>query len=226
MSGSEEGPAGIEQGEAPWRRGPLATLAVLAVSFALVVTTLVGLARGESPSPTPSPTTTPIAGGTPSPSPPPIAGDWSALGDLPPIEPAATLTPDRADRAGIAPDTTFTLASMTTVSGADLAAGLAIEPTVALRVLPGADWATVTVAPAQPLEPGTRYRFRLTGPDGALAGAWAFQVKGPLHVVTTLPADRSSGVTLSTGIELTFDQDGVIDAASHLSIEPQVEGGC
>src|SRR3989337_1131133 len=180
MSGSEEGPAGIEQGEAPWRRGPLATLAVLAVSFALVVTTLVGLARGESPSPTPSPTTTPIAGGTPSPSPPPIAGDWSALGDLPPIEPAATLTPDRADRAGIAPDTTFTLASMTTVSGA----------------------------------------------DGALAGALAFQVKGPLHVVTTLPADRSNGVPVSTGIELTFDQDGVIDAASHFAIQPQVEGGC
>ena len=224
MSGSEEGPAGIEQGEAPWRRGPLATLAVLAVSFALVVTTLVGLAPRESPSPSPSPTTTPVAGVTASPSPPPITGDWSALRDLPPIEPAATLTPDRADRAGIAPDTTFTLASMTTVSGADLAAGLAIEPTVALRVLPGADWATVTVAPAQPLEPGTRYRFRLTGPDGALAGAWAFQVKGPLHVVTTLPADRSNGVPVSTGIELTFDQDGVIDAASHLSIEPQVEG--
>src|SRR3990172_343925 len=166
MSGSEEGPAGIDHGEGPWRRGPLATLAVLAVSSALVVTTLVGLAPRESPSPTSSPTTTPVAGVTASPSPPPITGDWSALGDLPPIEPAATLTPDRADRAGIAPDTTFTLASMTTVSGADLA--------------------TVPVAPAQPLEPGTRYRFWLTGPDGALAGAWAFQVKGPLHVVTTL----------------------------------------
>ncbi|HLE78886.1 MAG TPA: Ig-like domain-containing protein, partial [Candidatus Limnocylindrales bacterium] len=224
MSVSEERPAGIDHGEAPLRRGRLATLAVLAVSFALVATTLVGLAPRESPSPSPSPTTTPVAGVTASPSPPPITGDWSALRDLPPIEPAATLTADRADGAGIAPDTTFTLASMTTVAGADLAAGLAIEPAVALRVLPGSDPATVTVAPAQPLEPGTRYRFRLTGPDGALAGAWAFQVKGPLHVVTTLPADRSSGVPLSTGIELTFDQDGVIDAASHLSIEPQVEG--
>src|SRR3990170_2497746 len=105
-----------------------------------------------------------------------------------------------------------------------LAAGLAIEPTVALRVLPGSDPATVTVAPAQALEPGTRYRFRLTGPDGALAGAWAFQVKGPLHVVTTLPGDRSSGVPVSTGIELTFDQDGVVDAAAHFSIDPGVEG--
>src|SRR3990172_8189991 len=87
MSGSEEGPAGIDQGEAPWRRGPLATLAVLAVSFALVATTLVGLAPRESPSPSPSPTTTPVAGVTASPSPPPITGDWSALRDLPPLQP-------------------------------------------------------------------------------------------------------------------------------------------
>src|SRR3972149_5741902 len=123
MSGSGEGPAGIDQGEAPWRRGPLATLAVLAVSFALVATTLVGLAPREPPSPSPSPTTTP---------------------------------------------------------------------------------------PPQPLEPGTGYRFWLTGPDGALAGAWAFQVKGPLHVVTTLPADRSSGVPPSTGLGRDLTQDGVI----------------
>src|SRR3990172_2525607 len=103
MSGSDEAPAGIDQGEAPWRRGPLATLAVLAVSSALVVTALVGLAPRESPSPPSSPTTAPIAGGTPSPSPPPIAGDWSALGDLPPIERAATLTAARADRPGVPP---------------------------------------------------------------------------------------------------------------------------
>ena len=222
MSGSEEGPAGNDHGEAPWRRGPLATLAVLSVSLALVVTALLGLAPRESPAPTSSPTTAPIAGTTPTPRPIPL--DWSELGDLPPIEPAATLTADRADRAGVAPDTTFTLASRTTVAGADLAAGLAVEPAVALRVLPGADRATVTVAPAQPLEPGARYRFRLTGPDGALAGAWAFQVKGPLHVVTTLPGDRSSGVPVSTGIELTFDQDGVVDAASRFSIDPGVDG--
>src|SRR3990172_10546004 len=65
MSGSDEGPAGIDQGEAPWRRGPLATLAVLAVSFALVATTLVGLAPREAPSPSPRPPPTPIPPPTP-----------------------------------------------------------------------------------------------------------------------------------------------------------------
>ena len=43
-------------------------------------------------------------------------------------------------------------------------------------------------------------------------------------MVTTLPGDRSSDVPVSTGIELTFDQDGVIDAASHFAIEPKIEG--
>src|SRR3972149_1234350 len=126
MSGSDEGPAGIDQGEAPRRRGPLAAPA----------------APRAPPPPPPPP---PVAGVTASPSPPPITGDWSALRDLPPIEPAATLTADRADGAGIAPDTTFTLASMTTVAGAAPAAALAIEPAVALRVLPGPDPATATV---------------------------------------------------------------------------------
>src|SRR3989304_5662110 len=68
MSGSEEGPAGIDDGEAPWRRGPLATLAVLAVSFAPVVTTLVGLAPRGSPRPPPPP------GGGARPRPPPRPG--------------------------------------------------------------------------------------------------------------------------------------------------------
>jgi hypothetical protein len=155
---------------------------------------------------------------------PPSGEAWAAIGALPPLQPLATLTPARADAAGIEADTAFTLGSLTTTSAQDLAAGLTIEPAVALRVTPGADATSAVVTPAVPLDPGSLYHFRLTSPDGALAGQWAFEVKAPLHVVTALPGDRSTGVPTNTGIELTFDQDGVVDAASHFTIEPAVKG--
>ncbi len=39
-----------------------------------------------------------------------------------------------------------------------------------------------------------------------------------------MPADRATEVPTNTGIEVTFDQDGVVDAASHWSISPKVAG--
>ncbi|MDO8485618.1 MAG: Ig-like domain-containing protein, partial [Candidatus Limnocylindrales bacterium] len=46
----------------------------------------------------------------------------------------------------------------------------------------------------------------------------------PLRVVTTLPYSGATDVPVTTGIELTFDQDGTVDVASHFSIEPVVNG--
>ena len=43
-------------------------------------------------------------------------------------------------------------------------------------------------------------------------------------MVATLPGDTETDIPLDTGIEVTFDQDGVVDAASHVTIEPDVEG--
>ena len=53
---------------------------------------------------------------------------------------------------------------------------------------------------------------------------WAFQARQPLRVVTTLPRDTDTDVPLNTGIEVTFDQDGVVDAAAHMTVEPETKG--
>jgi hypothetical protein len=42
--------------------------------------------------------------------------------------------------------------------------------------------------------------------------------------VGTLPRDRATGVPISTGIEVTFDQDGVGDIAPYFAISPAVPG--
>ncbi|MEA2610223.1 MAG: alpha-2-macroglobulin, partial [Chloroflexota bacterium] len=74
------------------------------------------------------------------------------------------------------------------------------------------------------LDPGRLYRFTLRTPDGALAGSWAFQAAAPLNVVTTVPGDQATNVPVDTGIEMTFDQDGIVDVASHFSIRPAAAG--
>ena len=58
----------------------------------------------------------------------------------------------------------------------------------------------------------------------ARSNSWAFQAEQPLSVVSTVPEDRETGVPLDTGIEITFDQDGVTSAASHVTITPKTPG--
>lgn len=174
----------------------------------------------------PAATSTSTAGASPTPAPSPAptsATTWASI-VLPPIQLAAELTADDQDAAGLALDTTFTLRSLTGTPAMELAARVETQPFLALRAELGADATTVRLRPAEPLAPGTSYRFLLRGTSGALLGSWAFQAKQPLHVVSTLPGNESTGVPLDTGIEITFDQDGVTAAADHFAIEPAVRG--
>ena len=72
-----------------------------------------------------------------------------------------------------------------------------------------ADGRSAILRPTAPLEPGASYRFTLVDPAGAPLTGWAFQVAGPPRVVATIPADERTDVPVDTGIEITFDQDGV-----------------
>ena len=80
------------------------------------------------------------------------------------------------------------------------------------------------IVPQTPLTPGAAYHFTLHAGDGTTVGSWAFQAHQPLRIVATLPEDTQTDVPLTTGIEVTFDQDGVVDPASHFSIKPTVAG--
>jgi hypothetical protein len=203
--------------------------ALLVTAFAVVAITatlLIG-SRPGGPRPTPSQ----IAAGSPT-APPPSPGPtpsttpgeaWAPL-SLEPIAAVANLTPVATDEAGVEPDTRFVLESLTAEPAADLAKRLEVAPATRIRVSAGADARHVTVAPDSRLSAGAVYRFTLRAPDESLAGSWAFRVRGPLRIAGTLPSDRTTGVPVRTGIEVTFDQEGAGDIKPFFSIEPDAAG--
>ena len=161
-------------------------------------------AAGSSPSGAPA-SATPIPLGGPG---SPVAdGAWS---------PIATLTADDVKGGVIALGSGFQLASLDGTPAAALAAHLAVDPPVAFKVAADGGGTSVRITPTEPLTAGVVYRFKLTADDGRTLDSWAFQTRQPLHVVATVPGDSGSGVPTNTGIEVTFDQDGVVDATDHM----------
>ncbi|HEX2754177.1 MAG TPA: Ig-like domain-containing protein, partial [Candidatus Limnocylindrales bacterium] len=138
--------------------------------------------------------------------------------------PTALLTARGASGVVVPLDASFRLESTDGTPASTLAAGLTVEPAFSFTVNKVAGDHAVEVAPARPLEAGTIYRFALRGGSGQLLDTWAFQAAQPLRIVGTLPETRSADVPLDTGIEVTFDQDGVADAESHFSIRPATNG--
>ena len=148
---------------------------------------------------------------------------WGDL-DVPAFELAAAFEANDRDRGGVATNSSFTVRSLTSTPAVELARGLQIDPPVAFTIKPGASSDLAVIQPSTPLVGGVHYRFRLNAPDGALAAAWAFTTRAPLHVVSTLPGDRTTEVPTNTGIEVEFDQDGTTGFAAHFAIEPNVSG--
>jgi hypothetical protein len=216
---------------------PSATIgkAVVSVSVvALVAIFLVQVTGGPVPAPSPSPgasqtvsepTDGPHASSSPGPSagPTPTPEPWEDL-ELPPVALVADLAPDRADAAGVALDSTFTVRSLDGTPAIELVRGVEAQPALELEIRPGVTPDVAILAPREPLREGVLYRFRVYAPNGAIAGTWAFRAQQPLHVVGTLPGDMTADVPVATGIEVTFDQDGSTDVASHFRIEPAVTG--
>ncbi len=201
-----------------------------AVTSGVVAIALVALVAVTQPwnvaSPAGSPTPSSGAGTSsapstaPSPSP---EGTWQAL-DLAPLSPPATLVASAQDDAGIQPDATFTLTSLTTDMAITTAERLDVTPAAGLDVASGGDLDHAIIRPKAPLTPGIVYRFTLRAPDGSPTTSWAFRVRSPLHVLSTLPGDATTGVPVATGIEVTFDQEGAADMADFFSISPAAKG--
>jgi hypothetical protein len=197
--------------------GLAAAVAVVAIALLALGDALqVASTAEQASSPSPQASTSPTPGQTTAPS-------WAPI-EVPPLEPVATLEPSEADDAGIARDATFALASLAGEPAQRLAERLEITPTAPYAVVPGTTPDTVTIRPEAALTAGTTYRFVLRGAEGATAASWAYRVRGPVRVLSTLPADATVGVPVRTGVEVTFDQDGVAGMSANFSIEPVVNG--
>ena len=141
--------------------------------------------------------------------------DSTAIAELTAIDPSGPV---------VALDAAFRLASLGSGDAAELASRLSVEPAIDLAVEREGDGRAVRLTPREPLVPGAVYRFTLRGEADEELDSWAFQAQQPLRVVGTLPGDQATDVPLDTGIEITFDQDGVTEPASHVTIEPATKG--
>ena len=73
----------------------------------------------------------------------------------------------------------------------------------------------------RPLRAGRVYRFALRGAAGQLLDTWAFQAQSAAPHRRHVPDTGAADVPIDTGIEVTFDQDGVTDAASTSRSSPR-----
>ena len=196
---------------------------VVAVTVVTVVALSVAVALQTNPGPSPSPTVpgTPSAsGGSPTPVPSDAAWGPLQLVDVPQI---ASLEAAGGDDAGLPADAAFTLTSRSGEPVRAIAARLEVSPAATFAV-EAADDRVATLRPQEPLAAGATYRVTLRAVDGALAGSWAFPVRGPVHVTATSPGDATTDVPLRAGIDVLFDQDGVEAMDDHFRIEPAVAG--
>ncbi|MEK9177095.1 MAG: Ig-like domain-containing protein, partial [Patescibacteria group bacterium] len=136
------------------------------------------------------------------------------------------LTPVSADEAGVTPDTAFILTSTADLHPAVIEKHLRFAPEARFTVKRSGEAPGVfEVAPEEPLSVDTVYS--VTIPEGPLAArdyGWAYQVKAPFQLVSSIPGDKANEVPTNTGIELTFNRDGAINPDASFEINPVVPG--
>jgi hypothetical protein len=206
---------------------------LLVVTLAAVLAACSPIPPSASPAvPTPAPSpvqpsTSPIPELTtppPSPAPTPAAAAWAKLALPVAPEIGATLGAVAGSPYAIDPAAGFRLAATGDVPLASLLERLRVEPALAYRETIAANGRSAVLKPVAPLEPGASYRFTLVDRAGAPLTGWAFQVAGPPRVVHTLPRNEATDVPTDTGIEITFDQDGVAVARGDIAVRLVPDG--
>jgi hypothetical protein len=160
---------------------------------------------------------------TPSASIPPAPVSYRPTGGVA-SAPTAELAATHETGGVVALDSEFRLTSRSAEAASSLAGRITVEPALALTAHPEAGDRAARLVPVGALQPGVVYRFTLHGDGDAVVDTWAFQARQPLRIINTLPGNRTSDVPLDTGIEVTFDQDGLTEAGAHFSIDPPTRG--
>lgn len=136
------------------------------------------------------------------------------------------LAPKIADGAGIAPHTTFILKSSADLEAPAVTKHLRIEPATAFEVRKiGSGSSIFEITPKSALAENTIYTVSIAeGPLAARIYSWAYQVKAPFRLETSIPRNRATSVPPNTAIELTFSRERLLDPERFVEITPPVPG--
>jgi len=134
----------------------------------------------------------------------------------------AALIPTVSDQSGVDVSSAFVFSFDGEVKASSVRKYLTVEPAMELGIHQGQSKSEVLVAPSEPLQPNTVYRFSLKT-DGEDVG-WAFQTKNVFGIAGVYPGDQMSDVPVNSGIEITFTHRNTIDISPYYQIEPAIEG--
>lgn len=136
------------------------------------------------------------------------------------------LTPKIVDAAGIAPNTSFILKSSADLSATVVQKYLQFEPQVEYKIKKISSGSSIfEITPTVALDENKVYSVKITeGPIAVRAYSWAYQAKAPFQVIASLPRDKSNGVPVNTGIEITFNRENIINPEQFFEISPSVPG--
>lgn len=151
----------------------------------------------------------------------------------------------KADANGITPDTKFTLKSTLNLSKSEVEKLIKFSPEVKFSVKnknlgfnfirfalaqTGGDanfQAAYEIQPDEPLTKDGIYKiYTATSTDVNLDHnySWAFQVKAPFQVIEVFPGDKETDVPINSGIEVTFNREGLVAPEQFFKISPEAEG--
>lgn len=137
-----------------------------------------------------------------------------------------TLSPQVADAAGVASTTSFLLKTTADLSPQVIDKYLKVTPKTPMRVtkVEGSP-RTYELAPRATLAANTVYTIAIEkGPLASRTFSWAYQVKAPFQVLSTIPGHQATNVPTNTGIEVEFNRSGIKDPERYIEITPAVPG--
>ena len=124
---------------------------------------------------------------------------------------------------GVEPSTAFSIRLNWRVSENQLREMLVTQPVQVDYTLEGSGkrW---TLTPNQPLDTNQVYTFQVQNPQTQqVVQSFAFQTVSDLLVTRAYPQDGRSSVPVETGIEMTFNAEGV-DLENYFEIKPETAG--
>jgi alpha-2-macroglobulin len=129
------------------------------------------------------------------------------------------------DISGVASNTHFVLKTTAPLTAQVIEKYLTVMPEVDIdvRKIDSVE-NTFEIIPEKQLSYNQIYTFEIKkGPLATRDFSWAYQVKAPFSVVSSIPGDKSTDVPLNTGIEIDFNRENIQDT-SLIEISPKVDG--
>lgn len=136
------------------------------------------------------------------------------------------LTASASDVAGVAPSSHFTLKTTVALSPQVLEKYMKVSPETPFSIKKVADLEnTFEIIPEVELQSEQIYTITLDkGPLASHDFSWAYQIKAPFQLTSSMPGDKAIDVPLKTGIELYFNRENIVKPEDLIEISPVTRG--